>query len=69
MWSKLRLLSILCCVSVAQAEDLAECAGENLEVWTHCHGIIETDNFYYIGEFVDGKPHGKGFLEDAFGTS
>ena len=55
-------------ISASKAEELPSCAGEDREIWTNCQGTLNSDNFHYIGDFAEGKPHGDGLLEDAFGT-
>ena len=55
-------------ISASKAEELPSCAGEDRENWTNCQGTLNSDNFHYIGDFAEGKPHGDGLLEDAFGT-
>ena len=62
------LVTLLCFISVAQAEDASKCVGDKHELWTSCTGAIQAESFSYIGDFIDGKPHGEGILEDAFGT-
>jgi len=42
---------------------LPECKGSNYEKWTNCQGIEEWDNGRkYVGEWKDGKRHGKGIM-------
>ena len=42
---------------------LPECKGSSYEKWTNCQGIEEWDNGRkYVGEWKDGKRHGKGMM-------
>ena len=69
------LLTILCIpalllLSSAEGWSLPACEGSNDLTWTSCFGT-ETlpDGTQYVGEYRDGKPHGKGTLTASDGRA
>ena len=41
--------------------DLPKCVGNNIKLWTNCHGRYDSgDGYKYIGEWKDGKQNRKG---------
>ena len=61
-------IPLICVVFSTQAADKLPCVGDDHATWTNCHGTLETDNLYFVGDFFDGAPHGEGVLKDSFGT-
>ena len=48
---------------------LPNCKGERSQEWSNCFGTyIWEDGAQYVGEFKDGKKHGKGTYTWADGT-
>jgi hypothetical protein len=57
------LLALLMAETTFGESNLSSCQGNDVSKWTNCKG---TASYYktntYIGEYIDGKPHGKGEL-------
>ena len=59
------VLGLLLC---NKAFSLPKCQGEDVSKWTMCEGIKTTSKgSKYVGEFKDGKYHGKGTITNAAG--
>ena len=43
---------LICVVFSTQAADKLPCVGDDHATWTNCHGTIETDNLYFVGDFL-----------------
>ena len=65
---KLLLITILSLLLCNKAFSLPKCHGEDVSKWTMCEGIKTTSKgSKYVGEFKDGKYHGKGTITNAAG--
>ena len=49
---------------------LPKCEGEDFRKWNNCYGTFAFANgLKYVGEWKDGKMHGKGTVTDGSGKS
>ena len=56
-------LGLLVCGLVQAESSLPKCKGEKMKKWSNCHGTKESPfGHKYVGEFFNGKFHGRGMF-------
>ncbi len=57
------IVPFLLLVHVTSAAALPECQGSyNKNTWTNCEATLVVDDMKYVGEWRDGKSHGRVYL-------